>query len=86
MENAVGFDQLQGLSQGFVPVQAEPCAGVTMPLNVEAVGAQPVDPHEGGIELFPQIVGESRSISLDEACPSGEDRLVSLGRFGMLSS
>jgi hypothetical protein len=37
MQNAVGPEGLNGLFEGEVAMEAEPFAGVTMPLNVEAV-------------------------------------------------
>ena len=48
-------------------MEAEPFAGVTMPLYVEAVAADPVEPGERRIELFAEIVWEAGAVALDEA-------------------
>ena len=58
-------------------MKAEPCSGVPMPLDVEAVGADPVETGEGGVELLSAILREPRAVALDElilsAVPFAED-------------
>ena len=48
-------------------MQAEPFSGVTVPLDVEAVAADPVEASEGGVELLTEILGEARAVALNEA-------------------
>lgn len=55
MEYAVGFYELQGLGERLTAVQAEPGSCVPMPLNVEAVLAEPIQSDEGGVEFFTQV-------------------------------
>src|SRR5215831_10947985 len=48
-------------------MQAEPFSGVTVPLDVEAVAADPVEAGEGGVELFAEILREAGTVALNEA-------------------
>ena len=48
-------------------MQAEPFSGVTVPLDVEAVAADPVEASEWGVELFAAILRETRAVALNEA-------------------
>ena len=48
-------------------MEAEPFSGVAMPLNVEAVGADPVEASEGRVELLAEIFREAGAVALDEA-------------------
>ena len=48
-------------------MEAKPFASVAMPLDVEAVWADPIEASEGRIELFAEIVREAGAVSLDEA-------------------
>jgi len=48
-------------------MDAEPLAGMAMPLDVEPVVADPVDTDEGCIELFAKVLSEARSVALQEA-------------------
>ena len=48
-------------------MQAEPFSGMAVPLEVEAVAADPVEAGEGGIELFAEILRESGAVALNEA-------------------
>ena len=48
-------------------MQAEPFSGVTVPLDVEAVAADPVEAGEGSVELFAEILREARAVALNEA-------------------
>ena len=40
-------------------MEAEPFAGVTVPLDVEPVAADPVETGEGSVELFAEVVREA---------------------------
>ena len=48
-------------------MQAEPFSGVAVPLEVEAVAADPVEAGEGGVELFAEILREAGAVALNEA-------------------
>src|SRR6516165_709569 len=48
-------------------MQAEPFSGVTVPLDVEAVAADPIEAGEGGVELFAETLREARAVALNEA-------------------
>ena len=48
-------------------MDAEPLAGVAMPLDIEPVAADPVDPGEGSIKFFAEVFGEARAVTLQEA-------------------
>ena len=48
-------------------MEAKPFAGVAMPLNIKAVGADPVEAGEERIELLAEIVPEAGAVALDEA-------------------
>src|SRR5687767_15847016 len=67
MQMSVVRDGLQGLDERLVTVEAIPCASVSMPLNVEAIGADPIEAGEGSVELFTEVFRESGSGALDEA-------------------
>ena len=64
---SVGLDGLQGLDEGLATVEAVPSAGMSMPLNVEAVGAGPIEADEGSVELFTEVFREAGSVALDKA-------------------
>ena len=87
MQDSVGPESFDGLVEGQAAIEAEPLARVAMPLNVEAVGADPIEASERRIELFAGIVREAGSIALYEAIfgamPFAEnvDRIVELGRL-----
>ncbi|MDX3967876.1 MAG: hypothetical protein QHD01_14895 [Bradyrhizobium sp.] len=48
-------------------MQAEPFSGVTVPLDVEAIAADPVEACERGVELFAEILREAGAVALNEA-------------------
>jgi hypothetical protein len=48
-------------------MQAEPFSSVTVPLDVEAIAADPVEAGERGVELFAEILREAGAVSLNEA-------------------
>src|SRR5215813_11793205 len=47
-------------------MQAEPFSGVTVPLDVEAVAADPVEAGEGRVKLFAKILREAGAVALNE--------------------
>ena len=67
MEMSVVLDGLQGLGERQVSVEAIPGAGMSMPLNVEVIGAGPIEADKGSVELFAEVFREAGSIALDEA-------------------
>ena len=48
-------------------MQAERFSGVAVPLEVEAITADPVEAGEGRIKLFAEILRETGAIALNEA-------------------
>lgn len=48
-------------------MQAEPFSGVAVPLDIEAVAADPVEAGEGGVELLAEVFGEAGAVALNEA-------------------
>lgn len=48
-------------------MQTEPFSGVAMPLEVEAIAADPVEAGAGGVELFAEILWEAGAVALNEA-------------------
>lgn len=67
MQVSVGLDDLQGLGEGLAPVDAMPCVSMSMPLDVEAIGADPIKADEWSVELFAEVFRESGSVALDKA-------------------
>jgi hypothetical protein len=67
MQKSVGLDGLQGLDKGLTTVEPVPSAGMSMPLNVEAIIAGPIEANERCVELFAEVFRESRSVALDKA-------------------
>ena len=69
-------------------MQAEPFSGVAMPVEVEAVAADPVEAGEGRVKLFAEILREAGAVALNEAIlgavPLAEDidgRVNCVGRM-----
>ena len=62
-----GFDGVECGFERQALMDAEPLAGMAVPLDVEPVAADPVDTGEGRIELFAKVFGEARSVALQEA-------------------
>ena len=77
MQNAVGLEGFDGFFEGEAVMEGKPLASVAMPLNIKAVGADPVEAGEGRIELLAEIVREAGAVALDEAIfgtePSAEN-------------
>ena len=48
-------------------MQAEPFPGVAVPLDVEAIGTDPVEAGERGVELFAEILREAGAVALNQA-------------------
>ena len=59
MEEFAGFDGVKGGFERQALMDAEPLAGVTMPLDIEPVATDPVDTGEGCIEFFAKVFGEA---------------------------
>src|SRR5690606_2921767 len=78
-----GFDRLRQVESA---VQAEPFAGVTMPVDIEAIAGDPVQACEGSVELFASVLWEAGTIALEKpilgAVPFAEnvDGIVELRR------
>jgi len=58
LEMPVGFDGLDGFVERQAAVEPPPLAGVAMPLEVEAVTADPIEASKGRVELVAKIVRE----------------------------
>lgn len=48
-------------------MQAEPFSGVTVPLDVEAIAADPVEAGERCVELFAEVFREAGAVASNEA-------------------
>ena len=87
MQMSVGLDSLQCLNEGLATVVAIPGAGMSMPLHVEAIRADPIEADEGSVEFFAEVFRESGSIALDEAIagtlPSAPDIDAGVERGGV---
>src|SRR3546814_11660598 len=85
VEDSVVLYQLQGSSEGLAAVDAEPGAGMAMPLDVKAIRSDPVQADERRVELFPAIIGEARAVPLKKAVAGSVplafaiDRVVEIG-------
>ena len=44
-------------------MEAEPFSGVTVPLDVEAIAADPVEAGERSVELFAEVLREAGSVA-----------------------
>ena len=66
MQQTVGLDGLKGFDERQAAIEAEPSSGVPMPLDIEAVAAQPVEAGEWAVELFAQVLREAGAVALDE--------------------
>ena len=67
VEDTVGSERFDRFDEIEAAMEAEPFSGVAMPLDVEAVGADPVEASEGRVELLAEIFREARAVALDEA-------------------
>ena len=87
MEQPVGREDVERFGAGEAAIQAEPFPGVAVPPEIEAVPADPVEPGEGGVELFAEILREAGAVALNEpilgAVPFAEniDGIVELRRL-----
>src|ERR1043166_7470763 len=85
MQETVGLDGLEGFGERQAAIETEPGSGVPMPLDIEAVAADPVEAGEGAVELFAEVLREAGAVALDEAVavavPFAEDvdGIVELG-------
>lgn len=48
-------------------MQTEPFSGVAVPLDVEAIVADPVEASKGSVELLAEILREAGAVALNEA-------------------
>jgi hypothetical protein len=48
-------------------MEPEPFAGLTVPLDVEAIAVDPVEAGERGVELLAEILREAGAVALNEA-------------------
>ena len=69
VQDTVGSERFDRFDESEAAMEAEPFSGVAMPLNVEAVGADPVEASEGRVELLAEIFREAGAVALDEAMP-----------------
>ena len=67
VEDTVGSERFDRFDEIEAAMEAEPFSGVAMPLDVEAVGADPVEASEGRVELLAEIFREAGAVALDEA-------------------
>jgi len=67
VQDTVGSERFDCLDESEAAMEAEPFSGVAMPLNVEAVGADPVEASEGRVELLAEIFREAGAVALDKA-------------------
>ena len=67
VEDTVGSERFDRFDESEAAMEAEPFSGVAMPLDVEAVGADPVEASEGRVELLAEIFREAGAVALDEA-------------------
>ena len=55
------------LGKGQTAIEAVPSSGMPMPLDIEAIPANPVQADEGTIELLTKVLGEAGTVTLDKA-------------------
>jgi hypothetical protein len=67
VEDTVGSERFDRLDESEAAMEAEPFSGVAVPLDVEAVGADPVEASERRVELLAEIFREAGAVALDEA-------------------
>lgn len=67
MEQSVGLQSVDRFGEGQAAKQAVPFSGVTVPLDVEAITADPIEASERGVELFAEILREAGAVALNEA-------------------
>lgn len=72
MQDPIGFQDLDGLGEGAVAIEAEPGPGMPTPPDVKAIPAHSVELGEGRIELFARVFRESGAVALDEAIAAAE--------------
>lgn len=77
MKQPIGPDRLDGPDQRQAAMKTEPGACVAMPLDIEAVAADPVEAREGSVELLAEVFRVAGPIALDKpilgAVPFTED-------------
>ena len=84
MEQYVGFSCVNRFREREAAMEAKPFSGVTVPLDVEAIAADPIEASEWGVELFAEIPRKAGAVALNEpifgAVPLSQDidRVVKL--------
>ena len=66
MEQPVGLEGVDRFGAREAAIQAEPFSGVAVPLEIEAVAADPVEAGEGGVELLAEVLREAGAVALNE--------------------
>src|SRR5271157_5900942 len=64
MQKSFGSEHFDSLDESWANMEAEPFPGVATPLDVEAVGADPVETGEGRTELSPRFSGKPKRLRL----------------------
>jgi hypothetical protein len=67
VEDTVGSERFDRFDDIEAAMEAEPLSGMAMPLDVEAVGADPAEASEGRVELLAEIFREAGAVAVDEA-------------------
>jgi hypothetical protein len=67
MEQSARSEGVDRFGEGEATIKAEPFSGVTVPLDVEAIAADPVEAGKRGVELFADILREAGAVALNEA-------------------
>ena len=77
MEQYVGFSCVNRFREREAAMEAKPFSGVTVPLDVEAIAADPIEASEWGVELFAEIPRKAGAVALNEpifgAVPLSQD-------------
>jgi len=86
MWQTISYDRIHCFDKGQAAMEAEPFAGMPMPLKVEALAADPVETREWRVKLVAEVLGKAGPIALNEAIAcsvpfaADVDRIVELGR------
>jgi hypothetical protein len=66
MEQSVRFKGLDRFGESEATMEKEPFSGVTVPLDVEAIAADPVEAGERGVELFSGILRKAGAVASND--------------------
>ena len=67
MEQSFGPECVNRFGEGKAAMQAEPFSGVAVPLEIEAIAADPIEAGEGRVKLIAQILLETGAVALNES-------------------